>query len=835
MYCEKCGNKLMEDARFCAVCGAPIPTHLQGRGTDRICPVCGRTVPWNFAGCVCGYPYRINPSFKTVQGVIEDTHIQQPPEQPIFIREPQLDGKTIEPEQSTYDQESGIRLDSKQPEYVLDATVEQKTVQPSDVCETPTEQESDQSVFVHEFSAEQEVEQPIYVQKTQVSEEPVQPSFVWYDSSDGFTEEVRTPEFSDVPVPEVRENQLSDSESYQKDLYSSADVAENTDVSNVSNVVVTPPTYGSYTYKTIDRQTVPASGMYTKLGGFLMLIVGINSVVAVLHLVELMVYYYADYVMLSHVSTVRDSLQSGMMACIYYVAFVPLLTLVFEIFMDIMVSIGIIRKNPSFLKTYQIYCIIAIGINFISIVSGMVWLKSYDIYGVVKNDTEITKLVGVLIYYGGLSIFGLRHYFANSTRARMYMGSDKYLRSSLFNKDSNPSVLNAEEIETIKNQLVYVPGNDRTCPACGRKIAGYSSGCICGFSFAKEELNKNNVSMGSMSSESDQEMTAAESESVTAANIDESLASVQQKDDLNSNVNDDSFVNSEEWKKTEKLFGDKNAPWICNKCGTENPGENGTCSFCGNFKIMQSVFFSGKVVKTSSAEDHLFCTGCGKQLAADERFCERCGTPAENPDNGRIRSVIANRFPYIPGEEEKDRGAEIIKSYRLPEYDLPGHPYKRLGGFLLYIVIISFVSAAFWFALDIKDTVDLVEFLDYFGGWLPKDFKSWFVTLMVAGTAGSVLNSIMQIIFAVKIIRRNRGFLKFYKAVFVCSIVFIIVYVLIILGWGNSIGLDFTDTKEEIIKMSLWMVYTIISFAMYVYYFNHSMRVRIYMGTDAYL
>ena len=292
MYCGKCGNKLTEDARFCAVCGAPIPTHLQGRGTsryydhperqsssnprvvhnpqfqpkntpktdsraqgmyqagngtDRICPVCGRNVPWNLAGCVCGYPYRINPSFKTVQGVVEDTHIQQHPEQPIFLHEPQLDGKTIEPEQSIYDQESGIRQDSDQPAYIRDATIEHKTVQQSDAFEIPIEQESDQSVFVHEVSSiEQEFVQPEFTREAPIEQKSVPTSFVWYDSSDGFTEEVLTPEFDDVSVSkENKEKQLSDSESYQNESNMNTTAVENNDLPTNSNAVMPPPSYVS--------------------------------------------------------------------------------------------------------------------------------------------------------------------------------------------------------------------------------------------------------------------------------------------------------------------------------------------------------------------------------------------------------------------------------------------------------------------------------------------------------------------------------------------------------------------------------------------------------------
>ena len=239
MYCGKCGNKLIEDARFCAVCGAPIPTHLQGRGTsryydhperqsssnprevhnpqfqpkntpktdsraqgmyqagngtDRICPVCGRTVPWNIAGCVCGYPYRINKSADTFSVTREDViTIRQKTEQPTAVPETKV---SYEPEQPVYVQEMSEPEEPEQPEYIQDtqeieepeqpvyvqeireAEEPEQSEQPEYIQDTQEIEEPEQPVYVHEMSEPEEPEQPEYIQDTQKIEEPEQPVYV---------------------------------------------------------------------------------------------------------------------------------------------------------------------------------------------------------------------------------------------------------------------------------------------------------------------------------------------------------------------------------------------------------------------------------------------------------------------------------------------------------------------------------------------------------------------------------------------------------------------------------------------------------------------------------
>lgn len=87
--------------------------------------------------------------------------------------------------------------------------------------------------------------------------------------------------------------------------------------------------------------------------------------------------------------------------------------------------------------------------------------------------------------------------------------------------------------------------------------------------------------------------------------------------------------------------------WKCQRCGAINAGYVGTCG-CGwdksgnvsdkdsgdsqTERIRQSQPLDAQAMQSDVQTEQsrmLYCTSCGKQMAADSRFCRYCGTQVE--------------------------------------------------------------------------------------------------------------------------------------------------------------------------------------------------------------
>ena len=77
------------------------------------------------------------------------------------------------------------------------------------------------------------------------------------------------------------------------------------------------------------------------------------------------------------------------------------------------------QKNTAFLETYQQMAIVNVVCSFLITLIGQGLFKS------------ISTLIGT-----ALGCFLLNLYYVNSVRVRTYMGTDEYLKKSLFNKNT---------------------------------------------------------------------------------------------------------------------------------------------------------------------------------------------------------------------------------------------------------------------------------------------------------------------------------------------------------------------------------------------------------------
>lgn len=53
--CENCGAVLIENAKFCTVCGKPVQKPVPAEGSENKCPICGATISEELSFCTsCG-------------------------------------------------------------------------------------------------------------------------------------------------------------------------------------------------------------------------------------------------------------------------------------------------------------------------------------------------------------------------------------------------------------------------------------------------------------------------------------------------------------------------------------------------------------------------------------------------------------------------------------------------------------------------------------------------------------------------------------------------------------------------------------------------------------
>lgn len=105
--------------------------------------------------------------------------------------------------------------------------------------------------------------------------------------------------------------------------------------------------------------------------------------------------------------------------------FVSGLSSVFSIAVDVFIMLSIIKKNPKFLRLYQILVVANSAFGLLSI------LISGAATGFYNAPIVIGTFIGVIIGCA-VGLILMTMYFCKSVRVRTYMGSTEYLDSALF-------------------------------------------------------------------------------------------------------------------------------------------------------------------------------------------------------------------------------------------------------------------------------------------------------------------------------------------------------------------------------------------------------------------
>lgn len=228
----------------------------------------------------------------------------------------------------------------------------------------------------------------------------------------------------------------------------------------------------------------PGTHPYHSLGGFLAFIVVINFIAGALALVAI-IPTLISYINLIKLSEWVERYAHGYKGLCVFGMIGALILLVFGASIMISFANRIRHQESDFLHYIQSKSITFMIISMVYLIVIIIWARSYDTYGVVSQFYGWKDLLSVFVPWLIGYILSCV-YFGCSVRVRTYMGSDEYLRQSIFNKSSSPIPADGSDIHdkniSKKNdhgdssQKWYCPKCDMlnpngaiTCVNCGTK------------------------------------------------------------------------------------------------------------------------------------------------------------------------------------------------------------------------------------------------------------------------------------------------------------------------------------------------------------------------------
>ena len=259
----------------------------------------------------------------------------------------------------------------------------------------------------------------------------------------------------------------------------------------------------------------------------------------------------------------------------------------------------------------------------------------------------------------------------------------------------------------------------------------------------------------------------------------------------------------------------------------------------------------------------MFCDYCGNKLRDGAKFCNRCGEPVTIVDE---ESKVVHEPPKTESQDrnnnspEKDslfnKTVESNRQYTIPQsqpqstaqyqqpiyqtqsrpYYAPGtHPYHRLGGFLLFIVVGSYISGVYSF-ISVISTVITYSGLLSMGDWLPGGFKGWAVFSMIGSSILSIITGAIVISYANQIRSKDPNVLNFIQSSSITMMIISIVFYSISLIWIKQYDYYGVMKSGSIIGILIAMVIAwIVGLLISSIYAGTSVRLRTYMGSDSYL
>lgn len=336
----------------------------------------------------------------------------------------------------------------------------------------------------------------------------------------------------------------------------------------------------------------PGTHPYHRLGGFLMAIVVINYMGGIFALIDI-IPVLISFIGLLQVSGMVNSYAPGYTAFVVYTMIGLIILLILSSSIMIGYANRIRRKDTDFLNFIQTGSITLLIITFIYFLVLILWANSFNTYGFMNSSSEIGSLVTIAgTWISGIVINSV--YFGCSVRVRTYMGSDDYLRRSVFNKNSHPVPADgSDQVETQqrKTNEAFNPKTQWICPECANINYNYVGTCSCGQ--VKPSGAKNDV----------------------------------WKCQSCGNINSSSINRCSKCGKHQ--FDYQTETWICPECGTQNSMSISSCKVCFNKRPNSSDHsVSGSTMPTEPTANEWKCPICG---TINANYVGTCGCGQKRP------------------------------------------------------------------------------------------------------------------------------------------------------------------------------------------------------------
>ena len=240
----------------------------------------------------------------------------------------------------------------------------------------------------------------------------------------------------------------------------------------------------------------------------------------------------------------------------------------------------------------------------------------------------------------------------------------------------------------------------------------------------------------------------------------------------------------------------------------------------------------------------MFCEKCGTQLRDEAKFCQKCGTTV------KMRNIDQNQAVATAGDG-LSQTSQIVKpaapgAVYQPVYQVqprlyypPGtHPYHSLGGFLMFIVVMNYIGGVIGMLSTITTGYAYISVAKIFfeaEKYMHGSSAFWFFSFL-----GSLIlmlfSTTVMFSFASKIRNKDDGFLGYIQtrsvALLITSGCFYLTEFIWIKSYTAASTINFNKSMWQIL---MWAGVWIVSLIFCSAYFGSSVRIRTYMGNDAYL
>ena len=233
----------------------------------------------------------------------------------------------------------------------------------------------------------------------------------------------------------------------------------------------------------------------------------------------------------------------------------------------------------------------------------------------------------------------------------------------------------------------------------------------------------------------------------------------------------------------------------------------------------------------------MFCYKCGTKLRDGAQFCHNCGTSVAEPETNQKQQPPqqTQSVNQTPNQQTFYQPVYQPQPQSKPYYAPGTHPYHRLGGFLMFIVVGSYISGVVSF-INVISTIISFSSLLKMGNLLPGGFKAWIIINIIVFAILYIWSGVICIKFANMLRGKDPDFFHFIQSSSIALIITLIIWYLISMIWVKQYdrygAISWGEISQSLIAMVIAMIIGIVLGSVY---YGCSIRLRTYMGSDDYL